>query len=232
MLKEMAQKIIIDFLGSKVDFNSLIYTLGKKEGTFFFRWEEAIKKIDGGAPAYIQVGLSNNGDFLNLINTLPYGKDATQADSHDRTSAYPKIGPFNQIYSNDGSYWSRSGTMSSATGGYCYLYPATWCTPTTYRYRSGSTSGGAVGTWTPNSNTNTKASVFIPSNNATASATYAIRLGNQATNYYTVNQNVWYNTWVSITSGASQWGIVRISLENNGPTNKVFAWDEVWVFNP
>jgi hypothetical protein len=234
-LKEMAQKMVIDFLGDKVDFDSLVYTMGTKKGTFFFRWEEATKKLEDGTPVYIQVGLSNNGDFLNFINALPYGVDSATSQGQDTlpvVSVAPMIGPFNQIYANDGSRWSRIGTMNSATGGYCYLYPASWCQPTTYRYKAGNSNGGTRGTWTANSNTNTKAAVFIPSNNATALANYQITLGNGYVGSYQVDQNAWYNAWVSITAGPSAWGIVSIALENRGSSTNIFAWDEVWVYNP
>lgn len=234
-LKNLAQRIVAEFLGEKVDIGGLVYTLGSKEGTFFFRWESSTGKIENGSSAYIQIGLSNNGDFLNFINTLPY--EDVSASTEGQTSLRPmtnsiqNIGQFNEIYANDGTKWSRIGSMSSATGGYCYI--AGWCQPTTYRYKAGNSSGGTWGTWTPNSNTDTKAAVFIPSTNATALANYQITLGaGHGTTSYQVDQNAWYNSWVSITVGPSGWGIVSIALENRGSSSKIFAWDEAWVYNP
>jgi len=238
-LRGMAEALITDFLGDKVKLDKLSYSLGQKIGTYFFRWEDDSKKLENGSIAFVQVGLSQNGDFLNFFNTLSFVNtlsfERKSPKVQLRVANRPNlIGPFNQIYANDGNYWTRTGTMSSTTGGYCYLYPASWCQPTTFRYKAGNTAGGTFGTWTPQANTNTKAAVFIPTGtNATALATYVITLGQgHGTTTYQVDQNAYSNSWASITVGPSGWGIVSISLQNKGPSTKKFAWDEVWVYNP
>jgi len=232
-LRGMAEILIVDFLGDKVKLDKLSYSLEKKIGTYFFRWEDNAKKLENGSVAFVQVGLSQNGDFLNFFNNLSFVNALSFERKSPKVQLRPNlIGPFNQIYANDGNYWTRTGTMSSVTGGYCYLYPASWCQPTTFRYKAGNTAGGTYGTWTPQANTNTKAAVFIPGTNATAIATYVITLGQgHGTTTYQVDQNAYADSWVSITAGPSAWGIVSISLQNRGPSTKRFAWDEVWVYN-
>lgn len=187
-LREMAEDLVTQFLGEKLDLSQLTFSLGQKIGTYFFRWEDQAKKLDDGTTAFVQVGLSQNGDFLNLFNTLPFGR-GTPKVRPAITSIPNLIGPFNEIYANrtantTSTYWIASGTMTSTTGGYFYLYPASYCTAgycSTFLYTTQSSSGSSAATWKPNPNTNTKASVFIPSTHATATVTYKITKNNNST---------------------------------------------------
>jgi hypothetical protein len=238
-LKEQAQEIVKDFLGDKVNLDKLVFTLGTKTGTFFFRWEDSAEKLDDGQSAYVQIGLSNNGDFLNFINTLSYGNDTTsQAKAHRQhiVASAPLIGPFNEIYANrnantNTTYWQASGSMTSVTGGYFYIYPASYCTATycsKFLYTTGSSSASSTGTWKPNANSRTQASVFIPSTHATATVTYTINGGLNAS----VDQNAFYNSWVAITYSTVTNGITQITLTNKATIGREVAWDEAWVYNP
>jgi len=172
-LKSMAEEIVVQFLGEKVDLSQLTLSLGQKIGTYFFRWEDQAKKLDDGSTVFVQVGLSQNGDFLNLINTLPFSHGNPKVQL--KITKMPNlIGPFNQIYANGGPYWSKTGSMTSVTGGYFYLYPASYCTAS-YCYKFLYSSGNAAGGWYPNSNTNTKASVFVPSTHAIGGVIYTVK---------------------------------------------------------
>jgi len=151
-----------------------------------------------------------------------------------RTANAPNfIGPFNEIYANRNAntsttYWSATGSMTSTTGGYFYLYPSSICTApycSKFLYSSGNAAGG----WYPNANFNTKASVFIPSTHAVASVTYVIKRNNLTTFNISVNQNVWFNTWVSVTPSIVS-GIKAINMASPGGSEA--AWDEAWVYNP
>lgn len=228
-LRSMAEEMVNQFLGEKVDLSQLTFSLGKKIGTYFFRWEDQGKALDDGTTPFVQVGLSHNGDFLNLINTLPFGHGSPKV--HPMIKKMPKlIGPFNQIYANGGAYWSQSGGMTSITGGYFYLYPAAYCTAA-YCSKFYYSSGNAAGGWYPSSNTNTRASVFIPSTHAVGGATYTVkdRYANVVSTYW-ILQDAWYNTWVSITTSSSPNGIAGIVMQNTSASE--VAWDEAWVYNP
>ncbi len=228
-LRGMAEEIVNRFLEKKFDLSDMTFSLGQKIGTYFFRWEDQGKKLDDDSIAFVQVGLSQNGDFLNLINTLPFGHGIPKV--HPMIQKMPNlIGPFNEIYANGGSHWSKSGSMTSVTGGYFYLYPSSYCTAS-YCYTFYYSSGNAAGGWYPNSNSNTKAAVFIPSTHAIGGVTYTVKdmYSNVVSSYY-VLQNAWYNTWVSITSSASQYGISGIVMQNTSGSE--VAWDEAWVYNP
>lgn len=238
-LRGKAEEIVSQFFGERVDLSQLTFSLGQKIGTYFFRWEDNVKKLEDGSPAFIQVGLSQNGDFLNLFNTLPFGHGILKA--HPSITKMPSfIGPFNEIYANrtantTSTYWIASGTMTSTTGGYFYLYPASYCTAgycNTFLYTTQSSSGSSAATWLPNANTNTKASVFIPSTHATATVTYKITKNDGTTTNSSVDQNAFYNSWVSITLSTISNGIKKVALNNLGTSGLQVAWDEVWVYNP
>ena len=239
-LKRQSEKLVSDFLGNNVDLSTLSFSLGKKEGTYFFRWEDATKKLDDGTLSFIQVGLSANGDFLNLINTLPFGNASTispNSGSGQPASVpiSPMIGPFSDVYANGGAYWTKvSGSMTSRTGGYYYLYPSgcsgTFCSQFYTAPASGY--GGTIGKWTARTNTNTKASVFIPSTYASSTLSYCAYSNGGSCVITVVNQNVWYNTWVSITPSTFISGIKYVSMENLAVVGTTTAWDECWVYNP
>lgn len=228
-LRSMAEEIVVRFLGEKIDLSQMTFSVGQKIGTYFFRWENASKKLEDNSITFIQVGLSQNGDFLNSFNTLPFEHKSPKVQLRV-TSSPNLIGPFNEIYANDGAYWSKTGSMTSVTGGYFYLYPSSYCTASycsKFRYSSSNAAGG----WYPNSNNNTKASVFIPGTHAIGGVTYQVKDSRSivVSNYY-VLQNAWYNTWVSITTSASPYGISGIVMQNTSGSE--VAWDEAWVYNP
>ncbi|MFZ3070988.1 MAG: hypothetical protein WA110_07710 [Anaerolineaceae bacterium] len=195
---------------------------GNKENiNYFFRWiDERVKTPDGG-PGYIQVGISRGGSILNLVNTIPFGGKNT-------------VNQFNEIYANDGNYWYNEthNLISVPSYGYCGSPSGSWCSPYTIRYTT-TTTGQATASayWGPNSNTNTKASAFIPSNHATTTgACYYINGSSSASQC--VNQLSYYDTWVVITPNPYTSGISTIRLNNHvasGSGSKV-AWDEVWVY--
>lgn len=228
-LRVMAEEIVMKFLGEKVDLSQMTLSVGQKIGTFFFRWEDQVKKLDDGTIAFVQVGLSQNGDFLNLINTLPFGHGTPKVRPIIKKSPN-LIGPFNQIYANGGSYWSKNGSMTPVTGGYFYLYPQSYCTAP-YCYQFLYSSSNAAGGWYPPANSNTKAAVFIPGTHAIGGVTYQVKDSRSivVSNYY-VLQNAWYDTWVSITTSASQYGVRGIVMQNTSGSE--VAWDEAWVYNP
>jgi len=225
-LEDVARNIITQFLGVNA-LNNLSPSFGKKIGTNFFRWEDATSQLDDGSYPFIQIGLSQNGDFLNLVNTLPFGKQITSL------SSLPAL-KFSAIYANGGAYWSKSGTMKVASGGWYKTHSGcsgTFCS-TFYYATTGSCSAGCItGTWKPIANLNTKAAVFIPSTHATVKATYMILTNNNVWNSRVIDQNVWFNAFVNITPTVVI-GIRQVQLKNLGTAGKEAAWDELWVYQP
>ena len=244
-LQGLAETIIADFLGDKVKLDKLSFSLNQKIGTYFFRWDDVTKKNDDGF-AFIQVGLSQNGDFLNLVNTLPFGNKFSAGSTKALLLLNPNpslIGPFNQIYANGGSYWTagNGAYLLSATGGYYSLYPTgcsgTFCSK--YYYSTATSSAFISGKWTPNANTNTKAAAFIPyGSNATATVKYEIKPIGSASIFKLIDQNAYGNTWVNITpvtvvtSGISYIKLFDVGFNGTGTSSYKVAWDEVWVYNP
>ena len=239
-LKGQAEKLISDFLGNNVDLSTLSFSIGKKIGTYFFRWDDNARKLDDGTPAYIQVGLSANGDFLNLINTLPFGNTPTISKGSNTgqpasLAVSPMVGPFNDVYANGSpTYWRGSVSFTQRTGGWYYLHPSgcsgTFCSK--FYTAPGSSSGGIDGQWNARANSNTEASVFIPSTYASATVTYSVGTNNQGTIRTQVNQNIWFNSWVLLTSSAVSSGISLVLLVNVAASGTSVAWDECWVYNP
>jgi hypothetical protein len=244
-LREIAETMIADFTGDKVELDKLSYSLEQKIGTYFFRWEDIDKKLDNKGYSFIQVGLSQNGDFLNYVNTLSYGKKIASAlapKAYLRPAKKPQsIGPFNQIYANGGSYWTSTSTslFASTTGGYYSSNSGcsgAFCTK--YYYTSARSTAYLWGKWSPATNTKTRAAAYIPyGSNATAKVQYDILLRSSSTYIYKiVDQNAYGNTWVLLTSSTIANGIAHvrlydIGLSGTGSLYKV-AWDELWVYNP
>jgi hypothetical protein len=105
---------------------------------------------------------------------------------------------------------------SGCSGTFCpYFYTA-----------PGSSSGGIAGQWNPRANGNTEASVFIPSTYASATVTYSVGTNNQGTIRTQVNQNIWFNSWVLLTSSAVSSGISLVLLVNVAASGTSVAWDE------
>lgn len=180
---------------------------------------------------FIQVGYSITGEFLNLVNTLPFAKSIAETDS---STFVPYIGPFNEIYANGGSRWSVTGPSVNTqnNAGYCFLYPADWCTPTNFYYKSGVSSYPTSGMWLPNSNSNVQASAFIPSTHATGAPLYYVYITGYNTQSWSINQNLYYNTWVKITQEGTVANINEIKMMNYVGSQYEVAWDETWVYNP
>jgi len=81
----------------------MTFSLGQKIGTYFFRWEDQGKKLDDGTISFVQVGLSQNGDFLNFVNTLPFGHGPAKVSP--MVKKRPNyIGPYNSIFANGGAF--------------------------------------------------------------------------------------------------------------------------------
>jgi hypothetical protein len=238
-LKNQAEKLVGDFLGNKVKLNSLSYTLGKKIGTFFFHWEDTTKHLDDGTAAFIQVGLSHNGDFLNLVNTLPFAHDGpvSSVENTDGNKVSPGIGPFSEFYANGGKYWNVNGSnWHSATGGWYYFHPAgcsgAFCSKFYWSTISSCPICYVKGIWRPNPNTKTLAAAFIPSTRATASVRYLVMLGNRSSYIKVVDQNRLLNAWANLTPAKSESGVLMVTLDNFVGTAGYIAWDEIWVYNP
>jgi hypothetical protein len=112
-LREIAKATITDFLGDKVNLDKLSYSLVEKIGTYFFRWEDVNKQLDSGSYTFIQVGLSQNGDFLNFANTLPFGKKFASLKA-PKAQMIPAQAPnlavyFREIYANGGYHLKKTG---------------------------------------------------------------------------------------------------------------------------
>ena len=236
-LRGMAETMVAEFLGGNVKLDKLSYSLGQKVGTYFFRWEDTNQQLDSGGYPFIQVGLSQNGDFLNFYNTLPFGHEVLTSSGVINRTAIVLVGSFSQFYANGGAYWTGGSGLSTATGGWYYLNPSgcsgTFCSK--YYYTTTSLGGGGLlgGTWTPNSNINTRAKVFIPNYNATAVVQYQVFTGNGSTYFFaTVDQNAYFNSLAFIASTTVPLGIKKVGLNNYGTTTKLVAWDELWVYNP
>ena len=52
------------------DLSSFKYTTGRKDSNNFFRWENTSKVAKGYQNAYIQIGISNNGQLLNYFDSI------------------------------------------------------------------------------------------------------------------------------------------------------------------
>lgn len=219
--------LMIDQFAGKVDFETLTYHLGRKGDNYFFRWENQTKKMSSGMFPFLQVGLTVQGSLLNYVNTLTLGEGLFLTSENQKGSLNPKIGPFNEIYSNGGSKWSGTGFITWENAGYCYIYGGSWCTPKNVFWTYNDVP--KAGSWSPNSNSNVKGAVFIPYNHATSPVTYSVYT-NGPTYNISVDQNSWYNAWVNlnITTYAT---ISKIKMGN--PSNGLqTAWDETWVYNP
>jgi hypothetical protein len=239
-LREIAEATIADFLGDKVKLDKLSYSLVQKIGTYFFRWEDVDKQLDSGSYPFIQVGLSQNGDFLNFANTLPYGKEFASQKA-PKAQMIPVQSPnlavyFREIYANGGAYWTKSGTMSSVTGGWYYYNPTgcsgTFCSKFYYTGTSSCSTSCVKGVWKPNTNYSTKAAAYIPSTHATATVTYVIVRQDNTTFSYPLDQNAWSDAFVNITSTTQSQGFKQVTLNSYGSASKEVAWDELMVYTP
>lgn len=245
-LRGMAETMVTDFLGDKVKLDKLSFlVVTKLEKTYFFKWEDVSKKIDTGIYPFVQVGFSRNGDFLNFTNTLPFGKELVFSSSSVRRArtiphTHNFIGPFTQIYANGGAYWAPAWAWSYATGGYFGTPPipagcsGTFCSK--YYYTTASVNPSVYGKWTPNSNTKTRASAYIPAQNATATVQYEIGIPGSNPIYTLVDQLSWTGwkliTPSTITNGISYVKLWNIGFNGTGSSGAKVGWDELWVYNP
>jgi hypothetical protein len=250
-LETMAREFVAQIGG--VDLAELNPKFDNKLGeTFFFRWEDLSRRLDGNIHPFVQVGLSRAGDFLNYVNTMPLVAQASNPiqdmDLGPLTPAsiiYPhlssflglnKIGfatYFNEVYANGGNYWHRVyGSMTTqSNAGYCYI--AGWCSPKHFYYKNtcyGCSS--AKGRWEPNTNPTVRPYAFIPN-------THATHLQACYQNYYGStmqercrNQAIFDNDWI-FTSYNSLYNIKKIDLSNlsDSIVTKEVAWDETWLWS-
>lgn len=234
-LRRMAETMIAEFLGDKVKLDKLSFSLGQKIGTYFFRWEDTTKQLDYGGYPFIQVGLSQNGDFLNFYNTLPFGRNTAWTGAKVKANIL-QIGPFNEIYANGGAYWQGGGGSTPAQGGWYYYHPercsGAFCSVFYYAPQSTGGAGLIKGNWWSNYNKNTRAAAFIPYYNATAVVTYYVYVNDGTSRTRQIDQNAFYDAWALLTSSTVSPGINGVNLNNYGTTSKLVAWDEIWVYNP
>lgn len=230
-------------IAGSMDLDGLVLSTGDKVGeTFFFRWEDQTKTLPSGFHPFLQVGISRAGDLLNIVNTLPFSKvnpDSNDAPLSSQGIEAQPISTFSEVYANGGDYWSWVITTRTyytvSNAGYCYI--AGWCSPKNFYYTT--TCHGCTdrkGRWTPNYNPhNANAYAFIPSTHAThKQAAYKVYYnGGSRYQYGYVDQSIWYNTWVRVTT-TLRYNITRIDLGNlsDSSTTRKVAWDETWVYTP
>lgn len=238
-LRDQAEEFVSLFLGDDVKLKSLYYESGSKIGTYFFRWLDKSKYLDNGEFAFIQVGLSQNGDFLNFVNTLPFGHEALHlsGDTAHLHFISHKFAAAGQVYANGGSNWRVLGEgWAAETGGWSAAY-ASGCKGTACDKFYWSTVFRCPvcyvnGVWRPRPNASTRVAVFIPATHASASVHYLIEMNDGSSYVKVVDQNIFFNVWVDIAS-TSQPGIRRVELDNFfGSQGLDVAWDEIWVYNP
>ena len=239
-LRKMAETIAYDFIKDDTKLENLSFSLGQKLNHYFFHWDDTSKQLDDGTHPFIQVGLSQNGDFLNLTNTLPFGKEAGSFDVSQKMSSIAATTFYSGVYANGGAYWSQNGALSSATGGWFNLQPigcsGSFCSQ--YYYSTARANPLYWGKWTPDYNVNTRATFFIPNNNATAWARYSV-VDNYGTMVTTdINQYNYYNVFVpsnAVPMTAIRPGIWYIQLwdagvNGTGSSSYKIAWDEVRIY--
>lgn len=210
-----------------VDFSALnLEIFNKEETNYFFRWSTGQPNTPEYGKNYIQIGFTKDGQFLNLVNTLPF---SSKMDSSSNKSDNNPMA-FNEIYANRGGYWQSWGNPTQVSGyGYCGSSSGYWCSPHSIDYAYTESVSRKGGKWLPNANSNTKAAAYIPSNYATTtSACYYVNNISSAC----VNQSIYFNTWVTITPNKYTNGITVVSLNNNSSNiGTMIAWDEIWVFD-
>lgn len=86
-LRNMAETIAYSFIKGDTRLESLSFSLGQKMDNYFFHWDDTSKQLYDGTHPFIQIGLSQNGDFLNLVNTLPFSKTAGGFDVSQTTTS-------------------------------------------------------------------------------------------------------------------------------------------------
>ncbi len=224
---ERKAREFISLVAENVDLEVLKPAFGDKGGEmFFFRWKDPLTMLDGGMPAFIQVGYSQSGDLVHFINTFPFISNKSELTAVT----------FNEYYANGGSYWQwLLGSYNiQNNAGYCYIYG--WCSPKNFYWQT--TCFGCVsakGRWSPNPNQTVKARAFVPSTHATTlQACYKSFYNGGSLSYSKcINQYIYYDAFVSITDTSLD-DIRRIELSNqyDSSSTKEIAWDETWVYTP
>lgn len=232
--KDELQRLAINYIEKcklNVNLDELSLVIGNKgEVNYFYRWNHGLLGDPSYGKYYVQVGFTKDGQLLNLVNTLPFMNESESAINQG-VELPDSMNTFTEVYANDGSYWSSSGGPSSITDyGYCGSPSGSWCSPYSIRYAFTNVNSDAItGTWSPSPNTNTKASAFVPSNYATTTSACYYLNGIKG---LCVNQNNYYDSWVSIITNYISGGISTIKLGNKGPSSSTFtAWDETWVYD-
>ena len=223
----------------------------KEDEVFFFRWEDATRRVADGSHPFVQVAVSRAGDFLNFENTLPLAsRDVSLVPTNSALASLLRIEPAfavgaNEVYANGGTRWGweRQDAPYSVrnNAGYCYTQ-GSWCTPKNFYYAP-SPSGddtyyGSLhrGKWTATSYMryrNTRTSAYIPCTNATSQVFYRKWYNGGASwveNF--VDQNIWCNTWVQMST--TLYDIQRVVLANTNElaSTREIAWDEIWDYVP
>lgn len=228
-LEELAKEYI-EKLNIQVNYDLLRLNIGDKgELNYFFRWNAGSPEATGFGNFFIQVGLTKDGQLLNLVNTLPFMKQ----ESYSREELSATVpNSFTEVYANDGSYWGiDNGNPLSASGyGYCGSANGSWCSPYSIRYATTMTGIETVKAhWSPRGNLNTRVSAYIPSNyETTTSACYKVN----GVSYPCLNQSIYYDTWLLITPNKISSGINSVALGNKDPNRSSYvACDEIWVYD-
>lgn len=247
MLLEKARGLVGRF-AQDLDLAGLIPSEYDKGPVLFFRWEDPSERLPDGTVPFVQVALSVSGELLNFENTLPLTPDAGARASlvtAERLLVAPPamaIGA-NEIYANGGGQWGWekvSGYSTKNNAGYCYY--AGWCSPKHFYYANSPSGNNTYwgtnhrGKWRATSYMRyryTRTAAYIPCTNATAVVMYRKWYNGGASFVENgVDQSIWCNTWVQMSS--TLYDIQRVVLPNTnerGYTQEI-AWDEVWDYVP
>jgi hypothetical protein len=131
-----------------------------------------------------------------------------------------------EIYANGGSYWTQTGSNWNyhSNAGWCYLYGGSWCQPKHFQwvYNVNYSPPSNTGKWdnVDYDYTYGTVSIFVPSSDATAYATYLVTYNVAGQYWCDVNQAIHYNQWILCYTG-SGWpellGIRNVYLNNYSP---------------
>ncbi len=147
-----------------------------------------------------------------------------------------------EIYANGGSYWTQTGSSWNyhSNAGWCYLYGGSWCQPKHFQwvYNVNYSPPPNTGKWDniDYDYTYGTVSIFVPSSDATAYATYLVTYNVAGQYWCDVNQAIHYNQWTLCYNGGAGpelLGIRNVYLNNYSPygypgTTKV-AFDEIKI---
>ena len=113
-----------------------------------------------------------------------------------------------EIYANGGSYWTQTGSgwHYHNNAGWCYLYGGSWCQPKHFQwvYNVNYSPPPNTGKWDNIDYPYTygMVSIFVPSTDATAYATYLVTYNVAGQYWCDVPQYDLYNQWTLCYAGA------------------------------